>query len=162
MRIVTRLACLLCLSLAALPALAATTSPVGTWKQVDDDTGKVTSLIRITEVRGELRGTVLKVMNMSPEQIARDGNPPVCTQCDGERHNQPIEGMTIMWGLERDGDEWNGGHILDPSNGKTYKVKLSLTDQGRRLKVRGYIGFSLLGRTQVWQRTDTNTAGATP
>lgn len=153
MRTVIRLACFLGLSLLALPALAAaTSSPVGTWKQVDDNTGKVTSIIRITENDGELQGTVLEVMNLSPETIARDGNPPVCTQCEGKRHDQPVEGMVIMWGLHKDGDEWNGGHIIDPSSGKTYKVKLTLTDQGRKLKVRGYVGFSLLGRTQVWQR----------
>lgn len=152
MRIATRFACLLCLSWLALPALAASTSPVGTWQQVDDDTGKVTSIIRITENNGTLEGTVLKVMNMSPEKIARDGNPPICTQCDGKRHNQPIEGMVIMWGLTRDGDEWNGGHVLDPSSGKIYKVKLNLVDGGQKLKVRGYMGFSLFGRTQVWQR----------
>jgi len=152
MRIAARLACLLCLSWLALPALAASTSPVGTWRQVDDDTGKVTSIIKITEVNGELQGTVLKVMNMSPETIARDGNPPICTQCDGKRHNQPIEGMTIMWGLTKDDGAWSGGHILDPSKGKIYKVKLTLIDNGRKLKVRGYVGFSWIGRTQVWQR----------
>lgn len=152
MRIATRLVCLACLSMLALPALAASTSPVGTWQQVDDDTGKVTSIIKITEASGELQGTVLKVLNMSPEQIARDGNPPICTQCDGKRHNQPIEGMVIMWGLTKDGDEWNGGHVLDPSSGKVYKVKLNLVDGGQKLKVRGYMGFSLFGRTQVWHR----------
>ncbi len=152
MRNITRLVCLLCLSLLALPALAASDSPVGTWKQVDDNTGKVTSLIRITAADGELRGSVVKVMNMSPEQIARDGNPPICTQCSGKRHNQPIEGMVILWGLHQDGDKWTGGHVLDPSSGKTYKVTAQLTDHGRKLKVRGYIGISLFGRTQVWVR----------
>lgn len=153
MRHIAQVACLLCLSWFAMPALAAD-SPVGTWNQVDDDSGKVTSVIRITENEGTLSGTVLEVKNMTPEQIARDGQPPKCTQCEGERHNQPIEGMDIMWGLTRDGDHWEGGHIIDPSSGKVYKVKLSLTDQGQHLKVRGYIGFSLLGRTQVWQRVD--------
>ncbi|HET7267458.1 MAG TPA: DUF2147 domain-containing protein [Oleiagrimonas sp.] len=158
MRAATRLACLICLSLLSLPALAAqpsltdATTPAGTWRQVDDDTGKVTSIIRIDINDGKLTGTVVDVRNMSPETIARDGNPPVCTQCEGKRHNQPIEGMVIMWGLTKDGDEWNGGHVLDPKKGKIYKVKLNLIDHGQKLKVRGYMGISLFGRTQVWQR----------
>lgn len=154
MRYLIQITCLLLLSGLALPALAAETSPVGTWNQVDDDTGKVTSIIKVTEHEGELRGTVMKVLNQSPEHIARDGKPPICTQCDGKRHNQPIEGMQIMWGLHQDDSQWDGGHILDPSNGKVYKVKLQLKDGGEKLKVRGYIGFSLFGRTQVWQRKE--------
>jgi len=158
MHTVTRFACLICLSLLALPAWTAppaqtgAASPAGTWQQVDDDTGKVTSIIRIDIADGTLTGTVLDVMNMAPETIARDGNPPICTQCEGKRHNQPIEGMVIMWGLHKDGDEWKGGHVLDPKSGKTYKVKLHLIDHGKKLKLRGYVGISLFGRTQVWRR----------
>ncbi|HEX7340614.1 MAG TPA: DUF2147 domain-containing protein [Rhodanobacteraceae bacterium] len=161
MRFATRLMGLVCLSLLALPAIAATTAtPVGTWNQVDDSTGKITSVIQITETNHQLYGTVLKVMNMSPEQIARDGNPPICTQCSDQRHNQPIEGMVIMWGLHADGDQWDGGHVLDPTSGKIYKVKLTLVDGGAKLKVRGYMGFSWLGRTQVWQRVKPAAAPA--
>jgi uncharacterized protein (DUF2147 family) len=60
--------------------------------------------------------------------------------------------MTIMWGVKKDGDAWDGGQILDPHNGKTYKVKLQLTDGGQKLDVHGYIGISLFGRSQVWVR----------
>lgn len=171
---ILRLITLLCLVLLAVPMTAAattptTTSPAGTWQQVSDKTGKVTSIIRVDIVNGTLKGTVLKVLNMTPEVIARDGNPPVCTQCGGKRHNQPIDGMVIMWGLTKDGDQWDGGHVIDPTNGKTYKVKLQLMDHGQKLKVRGYIGFSWLGRTQVWHRVSqpappasAATAPATP
>ena len=127
-------------------------TPVGTWQQVDDVTGKPTSILQITESNGELQAKVLQVMNATPEDIARDGNPPKCTQCDGARKDQPIIGMTIMWGVTRDYDVWDGGRILDPKNGKTYKVKLTLKDGGQKLDVHGYIGFSLLGRSQVWRR----------
>jgi uncharacterized protein (DUF2147 family) len=127
-------------------------TPVGTWKQVDDVTGKPTSILQITESNGELQAKVLQVMNATPEDIARDGNPPKCTQCDGARKDQPIIGMTIMWGVTRDYDVWDGGKILDPKNGKTYKVKLTLKDGGQKLDVRGYIGFALLGRSQIWER----------
>lgn len=127
-------------------------TPVGTWRQVDDVTGKPTSILQITESNGVLQAKVLQVMNATPEDIARDGNPPKCTQCDGARKDQPIIGMTVMWGVTRDYDVWDGGRILDPKNGKVYKVKLTLKDGGRKLDVHGYIGFSLLGRSQVWER----------
>ena len=149
-----RLAIATSLLATACAAFAANDTPAGTWKQVDDASGKVTSIIQITDDNGELQAKVLKVMNMTPDQIARDGNPPRCTQCDGERHNQPIEGMTIMWGVRKDDDVWDGGHILDPKSGKVYKVKLTLEDGGRKLDVHGYIGFALLGRSQTWVRQD--------
>ncbi|WP_329742986.1 DUF2147 domain-containing protein [Dyella sp. A6] len=133
---------------------AANDTPVGTWKQVDDASGKVTSIIQITDTSGELQAKVLKVMNMSAKQIARDGEHPRCTQCDGARHDQPIEGMTIMWGVRKDDDVWDGGHILDPKSGRVYKVRLKLKDGGQKLDVHGYIGFALLGRSQTWVRQD--------
>jgi len=142
------------LLLGTATAFAADDTPVGTWQQVDDATGKITSLIQITDAGGELQGKVLKVMNMTPAQIARDGEHPRCTRCSGERKDQPIEGMTVMWGVHKDGDAWDGGHILDPKSGKTYKVKLALKDGGGKLDVHGYIGFALLGRTQTWIRQD--------
>jgi len=129
-----------------------TSTPVGTWKQVDDVTGKVKSIVQISETNGMLEGKVMQLLNRSPEAIARDGEHPKCTKCDGERKDQPIEGMTIMWGVSKDGDVWDGGKILDPKSGKVYKVKLTLEDGGQKLDVHGYIGFALLGRSQVWER----------
>ena len=129
-----------------------TSSPVGTWKQVDDVTGKVKSVIEISEANGVLQGKVMQLLNRSPEDVARDGEHPKCTKCDGERKDQPIEGMTILWGVSKDGDVWDGGKILDPKNGKVYKVKLTLKDGGQQLDVHGYIGFALLGRSQTWDR----------
>jgi uncharacterized protein (DUF2147 family) len=149
-----RLALAAALLCGAGTAFAANDTPVGTWQQVDDATGKVTSIIQITDNGGELQAKVLKVMNMTPEQIARDGEHPRCTRCDGERRDQPVEGMTVMWGVHQDDDVWDGGHILDPKNGKVYKVKLTLKDGGAKLDVHGYIGFSLLGRSQTWVRQE--------
>jgi uncharacterized protein (DUF2147 family) len=135
------------LLLPSLSALAADDTPVGTWTQVDDETGK--SIIEIsTAPDGALQGVVKEVL------FSEQGKNPVCKECEGERHNQPVTGMTIMWGVKKDGDEWNGGQILDPKNGKTYKVKLKLVEGGNKLDVHGYVGFSLLGRSQVWVRKD--------
>lgn len=131
----------------SLQVLADNDTPVGSWTQVDDETGKPKSIIEISQAPdGALQGVVKTVI------FSEQGPHPICKLCDGARHNQPVEGMTIMWGVKRDGDVWDGGQILDPKNGKTYKVKLSLTDGGQKLDVHGYIGFSLLGRSQVWTR----------
>ena len=120
-------------------------SPVGVWKTVDDATGKAKSLIKIWEKNGKLYGTVIKLIDPSEPD-------PVCDKCEGKLHNKPIVGMTIMRGLSKDGDEYSGGTILDPENGKTYKVLIQVLPGGKKLKVRGYIGISLLGRTQHWHR----------
>jgi len=136
-------------SFAAVEATApvASDTPVGTWTQVDDETGRPKSIIEISEAPdGTLQGVVKQVL------FSEQGPHPVCDKCEGERYNKPVEGMTIMWGVKKDGDVWDGGQILDPHNGKTYKVKLQLTDGGRKLDVHGYIGISLFGRSQVWVR----------
>jgi uncharacterized protein (DUF2147 family) len=137
--------------LLATAAYAATdtATPVGTWTQIDDDTGKPKSIIEITEQPdGTLQGVVKEVL------FSDQGTNPLCDKCEGERHNQPVVGMTIMWDVKKDNDQWDGGHILDPNNGKTYKVKLKLKDDGQKLDVRGYVGMPLLGRTQTWIRKD--------
>ena len=129
------------------PSPVAQATPVGTWTQVDDETGKPKSIIEISQAAdGTLQGTVKQVL------FSDQGTHPVCDKCEGERHNQPVTGMVIMWGVKKDGDQWDGGQILDPHNGKTYKVKLSLTDGGQKLDVHGYVGISLFGRSQVWER----------
>jgi uncharacterized protein (DUF2147 family) len=127
-------------------AFAADASPAGTWKTVDDKTGQPKSIVEITEANGELAGKVKEVLQSD------QGPNPICKECEGERKNQPITGMTIIWGMKKDGEEWSGGKILDPKNGKIYGCKMHLTDGGQKLEVRGFIGFSLLGRSQVWER----------
>jgi uncharacterized protein (DUF2147 family) len=123
-------------------------SPVGTWKTFDDKTGRPKSIVRITEQDGELSGKVLQVLE-SPE-----GPHPLCRPCEGERKDQPVEGMTILWGAKKDGASWGDGQILDPENGKIYRVTLTPLDCGQKLEVHGYIGISLVGRSQTWQREE--------
>jgi uncharacterized protein (DUF2147 family) len=128
-------------------SLAATSTPVGLWRTIDDETHKERSLVRIVEVNGELRGTVEKIFDQPGDDPAH-----ICKECKGDRKDKPIVGMTILWGLRKDDDEWTGGEILDPKNGKTYRCKMKLSADGKSLDVRGFIGFSLLGRTQTWLR----------
>lgn len=132
----------------AMPAAwAQSTSPVGTWKTIDDKTGNPKALVRITEDGGVLTGKIEKLFR-GPEE---DQNP-MCVKCEGARKDQPIIGMTILSGLKKDGNEWTGGEILDPAAGKTYRSKATLKNGGNTLEVRGYIGTPLLGRTQTWMR----------
>jgi uncharacterized protein (DUF2147 family) len=138
-------ALLCCASVAAIAA----DSPVGVWRTIDDKTGKEKSLVRIVEVQGELRGTIEKLFREPGE----DPNPD-CDKCPGDKKGKPVIGMTILTGLKRTGDEYAGGEILDPANGKIYRCKMWTSDGGRKLNVRGFIGVSLLGRTQVWLRED--------
>jgi uncharacterized protein (DUF2147 family) len=130
-------------------ALAQEATPVGRWTTIDDETKKPKSVIAIYEEGGKLFGKIEKLFREPNE----DQNP-VCDKCQGTLKNQPILGMVIMRDLKKDDDEWSGGTILDPANGKTYKCKIAVEDGGKKLKVRGYIGMSLLGRTQHWVRAE--------
>ena len=133
---------------ALLNALASE-SPVGVWRTIDDKTGKEKSLVRIVEANGELRATIEKLFREPHEEPN-----PNCDKCPGERKNKPVLGMMIMTGLKKSGSEYDGGEILDPANGKTYRVKMWTAEGGKKLNVRGFIGVSLLGRTQVWVREE--------
>ena len=133
----------------ATGAMAQDATPVGLWKNIDDATGKPKALIRISESNGELRGRIEKLFREAGEV-----QNPKCDKCEGALKDQPIIGMTILTGMKKDGNEYNGGQILDPSNGKVYKSKMSLNDDGKKLDVRGYIGVPMLGRTQTWVREE--------
>ena len=119
-------------------------SPTGVWKTIDDNTGKARSHIQIWIHKGKLYGKILKLLDSDVEN-------PLCDKCLGKRKNQPVIGMIIMSGLVKDGTEWKG-RVLDPESGKWYRVLVELQNGGKKLKVRGYIGISLMGRTQYWVR----------
>ncbi|HEY6824627.1 MAG TPA: DUF2147 domain-containing protein [Steroidobacteraceae bacterium] len=130
-------------------AAAQAPTPVGLWKTYSDRTGEADGLVRVTQANGELEGTVVKVFS-PPAQSAN----PLCEECPGELRNQPIVGMKILWGMRPEADAYTGGEILDPDEGKVYRCTLRVVAGGRKLEVRGYIGISLFGRTQVWDRVD--------
>lgn len=132
------------LSSLAVPSFAAGESPVGRWQTIDDATGKPKSVVEISDNgSGELQGKVVQLLNPSKPN-------PTCDNCEGERKGKPIQGMTILWGVRKDGDSWDGGKILDPEKGKIYGAKLTPEAGGQKLQVRGYMGVSMLGRTQEW------------
>ena len=119
-------------------------SPIGIWKTIDDKTGKEKSLIEIYEKDGILYGKIVKILTKGREDAK-------CTECKGKKKDQPLLGMTILSGLKKNGNEWTGGNIFDPNSGKEYKATLKLNGNDK-LDVRGYVGISLVGRTQTWQK----------
>jgi uncharacterized protein (DUF2147 family) len=128
-----------------MPGIAADLSPAGLWKTIDDKTGRARGFVRIYEQNGELFGKIES--SLSP-QDARE----VCGRCSGERKDKPVIGMVILTGMKRTGSEYAGGEILDPDTGWVYRCKMRLVEGGRKLILRGYVGFSLLGRSQTWLR----------
>lgn len=119
-------------------------SPIGVWKTIDDKSGQAKSHITIAENEtGELEGIVTKILTQHTDAK--------CEKCNGNKKDQPIQGMMILWGMKKDGNEWSNGKILDPNSGKEYKCLLRMKDNDT-LEVRGYVGISLIGRTQTWQR----------
>ncbi|WDJ91144.1 DUF2147 domain-containing protein [Xanthomonas campestris] len=140
---------MLALPLAAASLLAqAADSPVGRWKTIDDETGKPKSVVQIEQAaNGTLSGKVVEILQ------SNHGPNPTCDKCDGALKGKPIKGMTILWGLKPAGTAvWGGGSVLDPAKGKTYKAKITLTEGGKKLQMRGYVGIEALGRTQTWVR----------
>ena len=140
------------LGLGLFAAIAhAQATPAGLWKTIDDETKKEKSLIRITEAGGVFTGKLEKLLDPAAKPDA------VCDLCSDDRKDKPIVGMTLVKGVKQsdsDKGRWDGGEILDPNNGKTYKVRLTPGEGGKTLAVRGYIGAPMLGRTQTWVRVE--------
>ena len=116
----------------------------GAWNSFDEETNRLESVIEVYEKNDQAFAKITKITNL-------DNQGAICINCSGERKNAPILGMNILTGLKKDGDEWSGGKILDPKNGKEYKCYIQLLDENT-LKIRGYIGFSMFGRTAIWKR----------
>ena len=123
-------------------------SPVGMWQTIDDKDGTVKSEIRIVENAGVVSGKVDKILDPKTKQDDK------CEECTDERKDQPVLGMEILRGLKKvEGkDVWEGGTVLDPKNGKVYKATVTPLEGGKKLQMRGYIGFFY--RTQVWNRVN--------
>ncbi|MCI4671194.1 MAG: DUF2147 domain-containing protein [Bacteroidia bacterium] len=128
--------------------ISAQNNIVGTWKTIDDDGETVKSLLQITEgTDGKLYGTITKLFREPGEDP-----DPVCDKCSEKdsRYKKKVIGMTILRNLKKESDKkYSSGKILDPNNGKEYDCYVELVEPGK-LKVRGYIGISAMGRTQYW------------
>ncbi len=119
-------------------------TPAGNWTTIDDKTGQKRAVIRLSVSGNTLNGTIVKV-------YPQPGDSGTCKNCPGGFKNKPILGLRFLWGLKDKGNGvWEDGQILDPKSGKIYRAKITV--QGNKLYVRGYVGISALGRTQVWVR----------
>jgi len=135
------------LALLGASAAFAQATPAGLWKTIDDDGKTEKSLVRISESGGVFSGKIEKIFDPAKQNA-------VCDQCTDERKGQPVTGMQILRNLRQGEDKgvWEGGEILDPNNGKTYRTRLKPIDGGKKLEMRGYIGPFY--RTQTWIRVE--------
>jgi uncharacterized protein (DUF2147 family) len=143
-----RLACIglaLIWGVASTPSIAEELTPTGLWKTIDDKTGKPKGLVRIYEEKGRLFGKIER--SFDPAHALEK-----CDKCPGDRKDRPMIGLVVLRGMEKHGNEYTGGDILDPDDGSVYRCKFKLMEQGKKLELRGFIGFSLLGRNQTWIR----------
>jgi uncharacterized protein (DUF2147 family) len=126
---------------------AAEPTAVGLWEQVDERSGKAESWFRITERNGVYDGTIVKIFFKPGE----DQNP-VCDKCEGADRGKPVMGLTLIKGMRRTGNHYEGGTVTDPRDGSVYRALMELSPDGQKLEMRGYLGISLFGRSQIWNR----------
>lgn len=139
----------LALGLLATAVFAHAADPLnGTvWKTIDDQTKQPKALVKFTEQKdGSLSASIQSVLTPGEENA--------CKKCEGTYHNKPLKGVNIVNGLKNVGGAYEGGTILDPKSGKTYKLKGKLADGGKKLELRGFVGVAALGRNQTWVRAN--------
>lgn len=136
---------LLCVSRISIATTEDMSSPVGLWKTIDDKSGKAKSLVRIYEQDGMLFGRIEKILSPGKEENT-------CNKCKDERKDQPLLGLLIMRHAKFSGDEYRDGDIVDPENGEVYRCNFRLEDGGSKLEMHGFLGISLFGRSQTWER----------
>jgi uncharacterized protein (DUF2147 family) len=148
------LGAVLLLGVAGLPLRAAEPSAVGLWEQVDEKSGQPESWFRIAERNGVYEGTIVKM-------FLKPGEDPnwACDKCEGPDRGRPVLGLTLIKGMQRTGNSYENGTIMDPRDGSVYSALMKLSPDGQKLEVRGYLGISFLGRSQVWNRLPDNALG---
>lgn len=120
----------------------------GKWNSFDKETNKIESVIEVYEIDTKAFAKIIAIKDSSRSSAK-------CVECTGKRKNKPILGMNILTGLKKEGNEWSGGKILDPKNGKEYDCYIQLLEDNT-LKLRGYLGISMFGRTAIWKRAEEN------
>ena len=138
----------------SIPLRAAEPSAVGLWEQVDENSGKAESWIKISERNGVYEGNIVKIF-FKPGQ---DKNW-VCSKCEGSDKGAPVLGLTLIKGMLRNGLSYENGTVRDPRDGSVYRASMKVSTDGKKLEMRGYLGISLFGRSQVWNRLPDNALG---
>lgn len=142
------------------PVLAAAEpSAVGLWEQVDEKSGKAESWFRITEKNGVYQGQIVKIFPKPGEDPDKKW---ICDKCEGDERNAPVLGLALIKGMQRKGLEYEDGTIMDPRDGTVYRALMRLSPDNKHLEVRGFLGFALLGRSQIWNRLPDNALDPQP
>jgi uncharacterized protein (DUF2147 family) len=141
----------------SVPLLAADPTAVGLWEQVDENSGKPESWFKIVERNGAYEGNIVKIFQKPGE----DENW-VCHKCEGAEKGAPVLGLALIKGMKRNGMSYEDGTIMDPRDGSIYRALMKLSPDGQKLEVRGYLGISLFGRSQVWNRLPDNALAPQP
>jgi len=118
----------------------------GKWHSTNEETGEIDSVIEVYKKQEKAFAKIIDIKNSERKNA-------VCDLCKDKNKNKPILGLNILTGLEQDGEEWSGGTILDPRNGKVYKCYIHLVHKNK-LKIRGYLGLAVFGKTAYWQRAE--------
>jgi uncharacterized protein (DUF2147 family) len=139
---------------ASVPVRAQEPSAVGLWEQVDEKTGRAESWFKIMERNGVYEGAIVKIFPKPG-----DDENWVCDKCEGAEKGRPVLGLTLIKGMRRSGFGYRDGTIMDPRDGSVYRALMTLSPDGQHLEVRGYLGISLFGRSQTWNRLPDNALG---
>jgi hypothetical protein len=134
---------------------AAEPTAAGLWEK-RDSSGQPQGWFRIANRNGAYEGQIVRM-------FPKPGQDPTswrCTKCEGGNKDAPVLGITFIKGMKRQGLAYEDGTILDPRDGSIYSARMDLSPDGQQLSVRGYLGISLLGRTEVWIRAADTALGA--
>ena len=144
-----RLALAFAVVFAAATAARAEPTAAGFWEAQDSD-GHPTAWFLFTDKKDVFSARLVKGF----KPVGEEDKPPkvICTECPGKKKGAHIMGLTLFWGMKRDGLTYTDGSVLDPRDGSVYHAKMYLSEDGQELKVRGYIGIEMLGQTQTWHR----------
>jgi uncharacterized protein (DUF2147 family) len=128
-------------------------SAIGLWEQIDEKSGQAESWFRIVEKDGIYTGTIVKM-------FSKPGEPPPesyrCTKCEGAEKDLPVLGLALIKSMKRKGLSYEDGTIMDPRDGTVYRALMNLSPDGKKLEVRGYLGYAVFGRSQTWNRLPDN------